>query len=161
VNLIPEAVMLPGHEGGAAGRLPDGSLASGPDLPAAPVAYRAACSCGWQGAADHQADEFGTMSATSEWIQHMKPLWATAPPEWLMARSQSLREAVADLTQSWPLQALSVLRDVDQWHRSLTERAVAAARTTGSSWAEIATVLGVTRQSAHERFGRTDRNMQT
>ena len=32
--------------------------------------------------------------------------------------------------------------------------AVAAARTAGRSWAQIGMVLGVTRQSAQERFGR-------
>jgi hypothetical protein len=49
-----------------------------------------------------------------------------------------------------------VLAEVESWQRPLIDRAVAAARSKGSSWAEIGTTLGITRQSAHERFRSVD-----
>ena len=45
------------------------------------------------------------------------------------------------------------LRDMEAADAELHD-AVAAARTAGRSWAQIGMVLGVTRQSAQERFGR-------
>ena len=45
------------------------------------------------------------------------------------------------------------LRDMESADAELHD-AVAAARTAGRSWAQIGMVLGVTRQSALERFGR-------
>jgi len=45
------------------------------------------------------------------------------------------------------------LRDIEAAEAELRD-AVAAARATGRSWAQIGMVLGVTRQAAQERFGR-------
>ena len=164
---------LPGHEGLVGLRMPDGSLTvapeAQPDEPAdtprtgrtgaatdehapTPTAYRAMCSCGWTGSRDHPPTEEGTWSVTSEWSQHMKPLWAAAAPAWLLNRSDTLRDSVADLTTTWPLQALGVLAEVERWQKPLIERAVVAAREAGASWSEIGTALGITKQSAHERF---------
>jgi hypothetical protein len=152
---------LPGHSGSTVERLPDGSLAGqGPgrgedDGPAghpAPVGVLARCSCGWTGPAEHGPDEAGRMSAISDWISHMRPLWAAAPPAWLLNRSDSLRESVAELAETWPLQALGVLTHLERWQRGATDDAVARAREAGSSWADIGAILGITRQSAHERF---------
>jgi hypothetical protein len=143
---------VPGHAGGFGWRLPDGSLSLDDEQNA--VAYRATCSCGWTGARDHPANETGRMSATSEWVAHMQPVWAAAPPGWLLNRSEILRDNLAELAQSWPLQALAVLAEVERWHRALIEQSVAAARDAGVSWADIGAALGVTKQSAHERFSR-------
>ena len=167
---------LPGHEGNVALRLPDGSLRvtsrqadpneespdemgldemgldeAGPDG-AAPVGYRAGCSCGWTGAGDHPPTPGGRMAAGSEWWRHLMPLLTTAPPAWLLNRSAVFRDQLAELATKWPLQALGVLAEVERWQRPLAEQAVAAARATGASWAEIGTALGITKQSAHERF---------
>jgi hypothetical protein len=124
---------VPGHEG-----LMDGG--------------RAVCSCGWRGTEDYPAGEHGLMSMQLEWSRHMAPLLVAAPPGWLLTRSDGLRDNVDELSARWPLQALGVLAEVERWQRPLLEKAVANARTNGSSWAEIGTALGVTRQSAHERF---------
>lgn len=157
---------LPGHCGTTVGRLPDGSLADveadlgrgeedGPVRHPTAVAVLAQCSCGWTGPTDHPPDEMGRISAISDWVAHMRPLWAAAPPRWLLNRSDSLRESVIELAGSWPLQALGILAHLERWQRTATEEAVARARDAGSSWADIGAALGITRQSAHERFTQT------
>ncbi|MEU9508778.1 hypothetical protein AB0D32_21165 [Micromonospora sp. NPDC048170] len=143
---------LPGHAGAVAVRLPDGSLTVTADRPAGAVGIRAQCSCGWCGPCDHPPNDTGHMSATSDWIAHMKPLWAAAPPAWLVARSEALRDSLAELAADWPLQALGVLAHVERWHQGVTAQAVAEARAAGRSWAEVGAALGITKQSAHERF---------
>jgi hypothetical protein len=141
-----------GHAGLVGRRDVDGSLAD-EDRPGKAVGYRALCSCGWQGEHDYPPDEDGRMSANAEWaVRHLTPLWSVAPPAWMLNRSDGLRDALGDLATSWPLQALGVLAEVERWQRPLTERAVASAREKGQSWAEIGAALGITRQSAHERF---------
>ena len=82
----------------------------------------------------------------------MKPLFAATPPGWLLSRSANLRDDLTDLAATWPLQTIAVLVAVERWHKPLMEQAVAAAREAGISWAEIGSALGVTRQSAHQRF---------
>ena len=77
---------------------------------------------------------------------------AVAPPGWLLNRSDGLRDNLDDLAVRWPLQALGVLAEVERWQRPVLEKAVAQARSKGSSWADIGAALGVSRQSAHERF---------
>ncbi len=113
---------------------------------------RAACSCGWLAEADHPADEYGRMSAEVDWSRHLVPMLAAAPPGWLLNRSDGLRDNVDELSVTWPLQALGVLAEVERWQRPLLEKAVTNARAMGSSWSEIGNALGVTRQSAHQRF---------
>ncbi|HZE39174.1 MAG TPA: hypothetical protein VE172_10225 [Stackebrandtia sp.] len=143
---------LPGHAGDIAHRTPDGALSSDDAPRGDTVAYRATCSCGWDGTRDYPPTDEGRMSAGSEWTSHMKPLWAAAAPAWLLNRSDSMRVAVAELVDTWPLQALGVLNDIEKWHKTLTEQAVATARKSGSSWAEIGGAMGIAKQSAHERF---------
>ena len=50
---------------------------------------------------------------------------------------------------------LPALREVQDQVDALMCAAVAACRDEGYSWAEIGSRLGVTRQAAHERYGRT------
>ncbi|MDR7275093.1 hypothetical protein [Catenuloplanes atrovinosus] len=138
-------ISLPGHEGTITS--PTGP---GGDV----IAHRPVCSCGWAGSADLPPDETGRMRATSEWLDHMRPHFAMAPPDWMMHRSDTLRAAIEDLTARWPLQSLGVLADVERWHRTLLDEAVAAARAGGASWMEIGQALGITKQSAHERFSK-------
>src|SRR5581483_11847776 len=153
---------LPGHSGSTVERLADGSLTDPSPEPhpggegsarhPSAVGVLARCSCGWTGPTEHRPDEVGRMSAISDWVAHMRPLWAAEPPGWLLNRSDSLRESVIELAGQWPLQALTVLAHLERWQRTATEQVVARARDAGSSWADIGAVLGITRQSAHERF---------
>ncbi|MFV2021379.1 hypothetical protein [Micromonospora sp. LOL_023] len=144
--------LVPGHESLIGFRLPDGTLSIDAVEPAGTVGYRARCRCGWTGASDYPAADEGRWMATSEWGVHLRPILAAAPPGWLLNRSDTLRDNVAELATTWPLQALAVLAEVERWQRPLIERAVVAAREAGLSWAEIGNALGISRQSAHERF---------
>lgn len=145
--------LVPGHHNLLGFRLPDGTLSTAAERPEGTVGYRARCSCGWVGDTDYPAGDEGTWMATSEWgSAHMKPLWAATPPGWLLTRSDTLRDNIAELAPTWPLQALGLLAEVERWQKPLIERAVAAARGAGLSWAEIGGALGISRQSAHERF---------
>jgi hypothetical protein len=144
--------LVRGHADLIGFRLPDGSLSTDDAAPTSAVAYRARCRCGWLGASDYPAADEGRWMATTEWAGHIKPILAATPPDWLLGRSDSLRDNVADLATTWPLQALGVLAEVESWHRQLIERAVLTAREAGMSWADIGNALGISRQSAHERF---------
>ncbi|WP_157440294.1 hypothetical protein [Actinokineospora inagensis] len=122
------------------------------DLPGhrgAVVDLRPHCDCGW--VADRHfpsADE-----ATAHWFrEHALPLVEAEPPSWLLVKSDVLREQVEELIRTRPEVALKLLTEIESWHRPLTERAVAAARTSGASWNDVGQALGVTRQAAHERF---------
>ncbi|KAB1138653.1 hypothetical protein F6X68_26025 [Micromonospora sp. AMSO12t] len=144
--------VVPGHADLIGFRLPDGTLSTDAAAPATTVGYRAGCSCGWVGASDYPAAEEGRWMAASEWGGHIRPILAATPPGWLMGRSDTLRDNVAELATTWPLQALGILAEVERWQRPLIERAVVSAREAGLSWAEIGNALGISRQSAHERF---------
>jgi hypothetical protein len=142
----------PGHAGSIGVRLADGSLHPDPDGRLEATAYRAMCSCGWVGPEDRPPAAEGRMMATSDWHAHMKPVFASVPPDWMLNRSEGLRDAIAELKDRWPLQSLAVLASVDRWHRTLLDETVVAAREKGASWLEIGNALGITKQSAHERF---------
>ncbi|SHN33906.1 hypothetical protein [Cryptosporangium aurantiacum] len=143
--------LLPGHTGAVGRRQPDGELSTTAETG---TAYRAVCSCGWLGATEYPATDVGSWSATSEWAAHVQPFLAATPPHWLLNRSDVLRDNLQELATTWPLQALGVLAEIERWHRPALQQAVDAARAAGKSWAEIGAALGVTRQSAHERFSR-------
>ncbi|MER5455116.1 hypothetical protein ABT008_10040 [Micromonospora sp. NPDC002389] len=144
--------MVPGHANLVGFRLPNGTLSTAAAAPAGTVSYRARCSCGWIGTSDYPAAEEGRWMATSEWSGHIGPILAATPPGWLLGRSDTLRDNIAELATTWPLQALGILAEVERWQRPLIERAVMTAREGGLSWAEIGKALGISRQSAHERF---------
>ncbi|TQL36435.1 hypothetical protein FB564_1531 [Salinispora arenicola] len=114
--------MVPGHAELVGFRLPDGALSTNAAAPADAVGYRAGCSCGWVGTRDYPATDEGRWMATSEWGGHLRPLLAATPPNWLLNRSDALRDNVAELATTWPLQALGILAQVERWQRPLIER---------------------------------------
>lgn len=63
-------------------------------------------------------------------------------------RAMGRRAATGDLESLAALRALRVELD------AITADAAAAANAAGFSWTEIGRELGITRQSAHERYGR-------
>lgn len=162
------------HEGWAAAVAPDGRLSGTstsegvlvegitgryrpdkmmPDYEVVPdsqiIGWRGACQCGWQGelwervaspeAADFSlrreylaSDEFAHASNEvenaihDEWKTHLAPLEAVA----------GVKAAAREYTQAG--------------HR--LDQTVAAAKSAGASWADIGRAVGISRQSAHERW---------
>ncbi|RZS36900.1 hypothetical protein EV193_106134 [Herbihabitans rhizosphaerae] len=107
------------------------------------------CDCGWQATGYFPSSE----AAAEHFMRdHALAELESRPPDWLMTRSDVLREQIEEMITSRPVVALQLLAEIERWHRPLTDRAVAAARTSGSTWAEIGDTLGVSRQAAHERF---------
>lgn len=54
-----------------------------------------------------------------------------------------------------PFTALANLRELRHEVERAEELAARRARNAGASWQEIATILGVTRQAVHKRYGRS------
>ncbi|MFI7613532.1 hypothetical protein ACIBP6_20110 [Nonomuraea terrae] len=145
---------LPDHEGFVAPVLPDGELApSSSSFTRDFVGYQATCSCGWTDRRRYPATPEGTKEAEYRWwSRHAGPLSMAAPPSWLVIKSDLLCQQIVGLTADRPLAALTLLSQVESWQRTLLDQAVAAARQNGSSWAEVGEAMGISKQSAHERF---------
>lgn len=127
----------------------------GTTLPASDTQWQARCSCGWaaplmfeRGAdsdnlAPHQvyepeggpAPDGVEESCNTEWLDHVRP----------HVGIPAVRQAVEDR------------RAAD----ARLDYAVAAARACGSSWAEIGDAVGMSRQSAHERWRRIEPGEQS
>lgn len=138
---------LPGHEGLFVERPASRGVAAG---------CAATCTCGWTDEMWFPVGEEGRKAAEEQWWRvHALPAVNDAPPHWLKVKSDVLREQVEILSAGQPRAALQLLAEVDRWRRAETDRAVASARAHGMSWAAIGGALGISRQSAHERFGGT------
>lgn len=113
------------------------------------VAWQTKCSCGWTGQRWDRAStipgEYGGRhpedahlpdgttvddAANADWMTHVEP----------MTRISAVQEAASE--------AAAARRRLDD--------AVAVARAGGASWTEIGQATGMTRQSAHERWGRVE-----
>ncbi|MEV4092515.1 hypothetical protein [Streptosporangium saharense] len=149
---------IPGHEGLAAPVLPTGELASTSSaFVKVFVGYQAVCSCGWTDQRRFPATQEGAKEAEYRWwSRHAAPLIAAAPPSELVARSNLLCERVVRLAAERPLAALTLLSQMESWQRTLLDQAVAGARDAGASWAQVGEAMGISKQSAHERFRSRD-----
>ncbi|WP_018682689.1 hypothetical protein [Actinokineospora enzanensis] len=116
------------------------------------IDHRPTCDCGWH--ADHPSET--RADAESEWWRHALIANEARPPDWLLVKSDVLREQVTEMIRTRPEAALRLLAEIDTWHRPLTQHAVAAYRSTGASWTDVGNNLGITRQAAHERFRHLD-----
>ncbi|OZM69888.1 hypothetical protein CFN78_28095 [Amycolatopsis antarctica] len=110
------------------------------------------CDCGWTGSRWTRVTDPGDADADVGRIH--APLGEIAePPQWLEDRLHdewktdhiAPADTITRLTEAAGTAAASQ-RALDQ--------AVHEARTTGASWATIGRAVGITRQSAHERWGR-------
>jgi hypothetical protein len=145
---------IPDHEGFAAPVLPSGELApSASAFTKTFVGYRAACSCGWTDRRRFPATPEGARETEYQWwSRHAAPLIAAAPPRELVTKSNLLCEQIVKLVAERPLAALALLSQVESWQRTLLDQAVAGAREADASWAQIGEAMGISKQSAHERF---------
>jgi DNA-directed RNA polymerase specialized sigma24 family protein len=103
-------------------------------------------------------------------METSEPWWATDPEIAAIRRrvEEELEEArrgpsmpdgpdpvVLDFYSGASLRELAEARDDIERARTRYAEAVRNARALGLSWAEIARVLGVSKQAVHRRFGRT------
>ncbi|RJQ76127.1 hypothetical protein D5S17_18920 [Pseudonocardiaceae bacterium YIM PH 21723] len=112
--------------------------------------YVAGCGCGWR---DQQRFPERQGAVENWWRSHLAGALNTQPPEWLLVKSDVLKEQIEILLQKYPRAALALLAEVDGWRRPLVEQAARTARQHGESWSTIGAALGISRQAAHERFG--------
>lgn len=117
-----------------------------------------ACVCGWRGervpydAGDPDASE---RAARARWDEHMDDVTVYLLPvaqavELLVGTLETARES-GDF-DSKPLGVIKALRMAQTYVGTQIATAVGAARARELSWEQIGDALGVTRQTAHERY---------
>jgi hypothetical protein len=143
------------HDGYAARKLPDGTITSAETSEF--VAYVAACDCGaddeWWGATEYPPTDEGSAAALAEWERiHARPLLQTTEPHGLDDDISELLDRLGRLATERPAAVLPALRRVELQADQLLSVAVREARAGGNSWATIGAALGMTKQSAQQRF---------
>jgi hypothetical protein len=131
------------------------------------IGWRGMCGCGWAGPlwrrvhtpAEHDFDERRIYDAEDRHVYDDGKVidareWGDAPTV--------VDDAVFDAWQAHirPLQGLEAVRQAARELAAAQARlddAVRTARTAGSSWADIGGAVGISRQSAHERWAATAR----
>ncbi|MDD1478694.1 hypothetical protein [Arthrobacter sp. H16F315] len=162
------------HEGWAAAVAPDGRLSASstgegmlvkgitgrykpdkmlPDYEVIPdneiIGWRGACECGWQG----ELWERVTSPAAADFSRRRDYL---SPDEFAHASSE-VENAIHDEWKAHlaPLEAVAGVEAAAHEYNQAGHRldkTVAAAKATGASWADIGRAVGISRQSAHERW---------
>ncbi|HYZ55795.1 MAG TPA: hypothetical protein VE733_20170 [Streptosporangiaceae bacterium] len=161
------------HEGWDAAEFPDGRLSVGsqnggamvrflgPGLDAGAgrgvldgrtaIGWRSVCGCGWRGPLWQRVSDPSQHNPAAHRIYDPAPsAWGDAPDgvehaifrEW---RGHLPPESLADVRA-----AAEAVREA----QARLDEAVKRARADGSSWAGIGDAAGITRQSAHERWGK-------
>lgn len=113
------------------------------------VGWCAACTCGWRGPRWSRVDT-SRQAALSKRLAYLPSLGFAVPS---VAVEEALR--LEWEKHAFPAAAISELsaavRAAEEAARRL-ERGVASARKAGVSWAHIGSALGISRQSAHEKW---------
>lgn len=113
--------------------------------------WRALCSCGWEGPAWRRVSERGTTNLLRR--RAFVPFLGVASP------SVDVESAIRAEwgTHAGPAAAITELETaaeaLEQAQERLTHKVIQA-RAAGLSWAKIGVSVGMTRQAAHERWGR-------
>jgi hypothetical protein len=154
------AVLADGGEPGPApeGRKPWWSY-NGADGPRA-KAVRGACECGWRGTDAHPID-FGDDEATegyeartgpyADWDHHVTAVEGSVPQD-VEQMLAALQRRIGQLSERQQLTALRAAARLERAASAVSLDAVRAARRGLVSWEAIGRALGVSRQTAHERF---------
>ncbi|MDO0939276.1 hypothetical protein QQY66_49120 [Streptomyces sp. DG2A-72] len=126
---------------------------------------RVVCYCGWKGArrpADFTDPDSCDTQLRQEWERHCEISMSREPTRRLRRLLDDLAEVFdqlngRDLPEREPARPLlaahasaTLQRDIESWQRD----AVRVARAGGFSWEEIAGPLGMSKQSAHEKFAK-------
>ncbi|MEJ8632190.1 hypothetical protein [Streptomyces sp. MS2.AVA.5] len=126
----------------------DGTMA-----PAAGL-LQAACTCGWRGSTGPigwgQEPESTEKPFREEWTTHARRA-ATGLADRLLRELQSVLQGLAATD---PRAALTAAADMERASRLLLTESADAARSSGDSWAQVGRAVGISRQAAHERFGK-------
>ncbi|MGW1468464.1 hypothetical protein ACWCPT_29480 [Streptomyces sp. NPDC002308] len=122
--------------------------------PGQPTALRAECQCVWHGPARPlNADPSATAATVkADWEQHIATATAAMYPVDVADEMGDLMSRLYELAQEQPLAALTALRELEQKIEPLRVVTVARARHLSLSWQKAADALGVTRQSAWEKY---------
>ena len=125
--------------------MPDYEVVPGNEI----IGWRGACECGWQG----DMWERVTSPADADFSRRRDYV---SPDEFAHASSE-VENAIHDewKTHLAPLDAVAgveaAAREYNQAGHRL-DKTVAAAKAAGASWADIGRAVGISRQSAHERW---------
>ncbi len=153
------------HEGYAARKLPDGTLTGTWSAATKEfLAFVPACSCSrrggslddyenWYGSTEYPPTEAGEEAAIDEWERiHARPLLGSTLPVGLDDEVTELLHRLRTLAEQRPTAVLPTLRRIERATDDLLAVAVANARASVRSWSEIGTALGMSKQSAQQRF---------
>ncbi|HTJ70791.1 MAG TPA: hypothetical protein VL551_24840 [Actinospica sp.] len=123
-----------------------------------PAWLQPTCVCGWRGArVPHapQSPDAAEAEARTQWNAHMDEvtvyLLTTAKAAESLITALDLARTDGEF-DSRPLAVINALRTTQSHIATHITTAVAAARAQDLSWELIGTALGVTRQTAHERY---------
>ncbi|MCO6011555.1 hypothetical protein NE236_42050 [Actinoallomurus purpureus] len=118
------------------------------------IGWRGVCECGWRGSLWQRVDDPAAHDPAEYRIYDPDPSrHGDAPQEvedavWREWKDQDLEpETIADVRRA---------ADDVRAAQARLDAAVRAARRDGRSWADIGTAAGISRQSAHERWARSD-----
>ncbi|MEV4975961.1 hypothetical protein [Streptomyces scopuliridis] len=122
--------------------------------PGEPTALRAECQCVWHGETRPVDGDPVTaaVAVKADWEQHIAAVTAAMYPVDVADEMDDLMSRLYALTQEQPLAALTALRELEQRIEPLRVVTVARARHRSLAWQKVADALGVTRQSAWEKY---------
>lgn len=130
------------------------------------TALRAACSCAWRGATRYPLDWddvdpdgphlYDTSGPRSDWAQHVADTEARSVPlpEALVALLRQLGEQLDVLAAEDPLAALRAVAALERTTGEVAQQAAFTVEADATSWAVVATALGLTEQDARSRIDR-------
>lgn len=134
----------------------------------APLAtgLRAACSCGWRGSTHYELDWndvdpqrpdlYDASGPERDWAEHITDTEARSVPlpETLTDLLRRLEEQLEDLADNAPLAAVKAIAALERTTRDIAQHAALSIEADATSWAAVATALGLTEQEARSRLTR-------